>query len=121
MYLTKFHPVSNQGDWATWVLMSDRASGQPLDLSSLSFALAAVRQQGCDALTGSSSTGELTNPSTGYLQIFFPVARMQALPPGSYKVGLTMSNGAYTRQLILGLLPVVSGVVNMPGYGDDYS
>jgi hypothetical protein len=122
-FTAKFKPVSNQGDWSTWVHMFDRATGEDLDLSALAFQLAAVELSCGAALTGSSSTGELTVPSLGYLQIFFPVGRMQAMPPGSYRVGLTMANGVYTRQLILGLLPIVAGIVGLSSFSPqgDYS
>jgi hypothetical protein len=122
-FTAKFKPVSNQGDWSTWVHMFDRATGEDLDLSALAFQLAAVELSCGAALTGSSSTGELSVPSLGYLQIFFPVTRMQAMPPGSYRVGLTMANGVYTRQLILGLLPIVAGIVGLSSFSPqgDYS
>jgi hypothetical protein len=101
--------------------MTDRETGEDLDLSTLAFNLAAVELSCGVALVGSSSTGELTAPSLGYLQIFFPVGRMQAMPPGSYRVGLTMANGIYTRQLILGLLPIVAGIVGLSDFTlDDY-
>jgi hypothetical protein len=115
-FIAKFKPVSNQADWATTVYMWDKATGEALDLSSLDFHLAAVLLSGHVALTGSIGTGELTLPSLGYLQIFFPVTRMQALPPGSYRVGLVMANDTYTKQLILGDLPVLSGFVGLSTY-----
>jgi hypothetical protein len=124
MFTARFKPVSNQGDWATWIRLNNRADGTPIDLSAVSATLAAQLLSGArcaNFLTGSTASGELTNPSLGILQVFFPVATMQALSPGSYRVGLTITNGIFTKQLILGLLPIVAGVVNFSSVQGDYS
>jgi hypothetical protein len=47
---------------------------------------------------------------------------MQALAPGSYDVGLTVTNGLNTAQILLGRLPIVNGIVGQSaGTTGDYS
>jgi hypothetical protein len=117
MFQARFKPVTNQSDWATSIQFNDKATGTPIDITGddmpNSFALAVqlVGDGNMPALTGSTATGELTLPSLGILQIFFPAARMQALTPGSYDVGLTVTNGVNTAQILLGRLPLVNGIV----------
>ena len=117
MIQARFKPVTNQSDWATSIQFNDKATGTPIDITGddmpLSFALALqlVGERNMPALTGGTATGELTLPSLGILQIFFPAARMQALAPGSYDIGLTVTNGVNTVQILLGRLPIVDGIV----------
>jgi hypothetical protein len=117
MFQARFKPVTNQSDWATSIQFNDKATGMPIDITGddmpNSFALAVqlVGDGNMPALTGSTATGELTLPSLGILQIFFPAARMQVLTPGSYDVGLTVTNGVNTAQILLGRLPLVNGIV----------
>jgi hypothetical protein len=128
MFQARFKPVTNQSDWATSIQFNDKASGTPIDITgddvpnSFSLALALVGDANNAALTGSTTTGELTLPSLGILQIFFPAARIQALAPGSYDVGLTVTNGVNTAQILLGRLPIVNGIVGQSvGANWDYS
>jgi hypothetical protein len=117
MFQARFRPVSNQSDWATPMQFNDKASGTPIDITgedvpnSFVLALQLAGASNGPALTGSTATGELTLPSLGILQVFFPAARMQALAPGSYDVGLTVTNGINTAQILLGRLPIVNGIV----------
>ena len=128
MFQARFKPVTNQSDWATSIQFNDKATGTPIDITgddvplSFNLALKPVGEGNAAALTGSTATGELTLPSLGILQIFFPAARMQALTPGSYDVGLTVTNGLNTAQILLGRLPIVNGIVGQTaGATGDYS
>ncbi len=115
MFNARFKPVSNQADWATALVFNDRATGTPVDLTGLSFSLAAqlLGQQNAPTLIGGTSTGELTNPSLGVLQVYFPASRMIGLTPGSYQVGMTVfqASSGFTVQVLLGVLPVIAGLV----------
>jgi hypothetical protein len=115
MFNARFKPVSNQADWSTALYFNDRALGTPVDLTGLSFTLAAqlLGQPNAPTLSGSTATGELTSPSLGVLQVYFPAARMMSLTPGSYQVGMTVFQPAsgFTVQVLLGILPVIAGLV----------
>jgi hypothetical protein len=113
MFKARFKPVSNQADWASAITFNDRTTGLPIDLSDLTFSVAAqlLNQQNSPTLVGSTDTGELTNPTTGVLQLYFPASRMQGLTPGSYQVGMTVNQASSGRtvQVLLGILPVLAG------------
>jgi len=115
MFNARFKPVSNQADWATNITFADRATGAPIDLSGLSFTLAAqlLGQPNAPTLIGSTGTGEITSPSLGVLQVYFPASRMKGLTPGSYRVGMTVfqPSSGFTVQAMIGLLPVIPGLV----------
>lgn len=49
---------------------------------------------------------------TGMLQVRIPAASMQRLRSRTYDVGMIMFDGQDTRELILGKLPVIAGVVH---------
>jgi hypothetical protein len=129
MFQARFKPISNQSDWSTAIQFNDKASGTPVDITgggspANSFTLALQLAGTCNApaLQGSTATGELTTPSLGILLIYFPVGRMQSLTPGSYRVGLTVTNAIFTTEIFLGLLPVVNGIVGQSaGPNWDYS
>ncbi|SDR10178.1 hypothetical protein SAMN05519103_00747 [Rhizobiales bacterium GAS113] len=124
MITARFKPISNQSDWSTTILFNDKASDTPIDFTGLTWTLQLQLQGDINnvALLGSTATGELTNPSLGILQVYFPVTRMKALTAGSYRLGLTVTNGIYTTQVMLGLVPIVPGIVGQtPGPNWDYS
>lgn len=134
MFHAKLKETSNQSDWSMPISFMDRASGSLIDLTGDTFQLAvtpvgpppdASRRGWYDRgygygpawsprapiLVGSTATRELQIIGLGMLLVYFPVTRMQSLPPGMYKVGITVSNGALTAQLLLGYLPVRDGIV----------
>jgi hypothetical protein len=128
----KLKETSNQSDWSMPVQFIDRTTGNLVDLtgSSVQIAVAAttpppdVNYRGWygygtgapnigrrPVLVGSTDTGEVTIAGPGMLMVYFPVTRMQSLPAGMYKVGMTLANAGLTVQLFIGYLPVRDGVV----------
>lgn len=127
MFGTRFKPVSNQADWQSIVQMTDKATGALLDLTGGSTPLiwtVEARLQNERPLrpwltaASNDGSGYLTVLGLGLLQIWFPVAVMQAMEPGSYNVTLIVTNGVYTRQIWLGLLPVSGRKISI---GQGYS
>src|ERR1700738_3898149 len=112
MINARFKPISNQSDWSTACVINDRATGTPIDLTNIvtiTLAVQMINQPNNPILTGSLTTGEITKPSLGIIQIYFPATRMQALTPGSYQVGMILADAVpRTVELFLGLLPVVA-------------
>ena len=127
MFAARFKPVSNQADWQSLIQITDKATGALLDLTGgttpLTWTIEA-RLQGerwlrpwLKAATGDGS-GYLSVAGLGLLQILFPVTVMQGLEIGSYEMFLGVTNGTLTRQIYLGLLPVVGKHTRLaPGYG----
>lgn len=130
MFTARLRAITNKADWSTAIQINDKATGTPVDLTGDSFSLALRLRQGNSGqnawpnsasyydwsasapdLTGSTATGEITNPSVGILQVYFPVGRIQSLRPGTYDLGLTVTNGVFTMQVAIGTLPIVDGFV----------
>jgi hypothetical protein len=133
MYIARFKPISNQSDWRTAILFNDRATGTPIDMTGISFTMQIsligryynLQNSAGSTMTLSTATGELTNPSLGILQIIVLIGRMQGMMPGTYDVGLQMTNNVITVQTLLGKLPIVNGIIGSGTatnpWGDDYA
>lgn len=129
MYQVNFPQVSNSADWIGQVALVDDDTGEAFDTTGWSITLQVWRQtnrgQGTGAynwaavqsinlpiLEASTSNGKLTTPETGVIQwTFRATADMNAIPAGFYEVGMIMSKSPDTVQILIGLLPVVNGVV----------
>lgn len=122
MFQTRFKPVSNQADWDTLIQMTDRATGELLDLTGgakpLTWTVEA-RLQGKRYLrpwlsaASNDGSGYLTIQGPGLLRIWFPVAIMGSMEPGSYRMTLIVTDQTLTRQIALGLLPVVGREISI--------
>lgn len=122
---------SNRADWTGWLRITAADDGVEIDLSPLTIRLQ-VRMQpypmpgygygygydswgpraGGPVLSGSTDNGELTTPADGILQWHFPAARMSALCPGLYGVGILLEDAdGYRRQLFIGTVAIIEGGV----------
>lgn len=122
---------SNRADWTGWLRITAADDGVEIDLSPLTIRLQ-VRMQpypmpgygygygydtwgprtGGPILSGGTDSGELTVPAAGILQWNFPAARMNALGPGLYDVGMLVEDASGNKQqLIIGTLAVYEGGV----------
>lgn len=127
MFNFRTKPVSNQADWLMFIQMTDKNTGELLDLTGgdvpLTWTIEA-RLQGdrwlrpyLQASTGDGS-GCLYVAALGVLGVFFPAAIMEGVELGSYDLFLGVTNGVYTRQVSLGLMPVTGKHISIaPGYG----
>lgn len=122
MFNTRLKPVSNQGDWLCFIQMTDKDSGALLDLTGgstpLSWTLEARLQGGRPSrafirISTADASGQLYVAALGVLGIWVPVGNMQTLEVGSYQIFLGVTNGAFTRQISLGLLPIIGKPVNI--------
>lgn len=122
MFSARFRPVSNLADWETLIQMTDRATGDLLDLTGgtkpLTWSIVAKLQgkrylrPWLTAATNDGS-GYLTVIGPGLLRIWFPVAVMGAMEPGSYHVTLVVTDQTLTRQIWVGLLPVIGNELSI--------
>jgi hypothetical protein len=72
-----------------------------------------IREQGCTSALLSATNGagvELIEDDLTY-QVTFTETQMRTLCAGTYDVGVTMERDGITRQVIIGTLPVMDGVV----------
>lgn len=122
MFGAKFRPVSNLADWETICQLTDRATGELLDLTGgakpLTWTIVAKLQNERYLrpwLTAASNDGSgyLTIIGPGLLRIWFPAAVMGSMQPGSYQVTLVVTDGTLTRQIWIGLLPVIGNEISI--------
>ena len=130
MYQVTFTPQSNRASWVFIGLVTD-LDNNPIDLTGCSMVFQAQPpRQGsgghdypgtsgyygdeCSGtLSASTDNGKITFVDIGKFQWFFTLQDMQALRPGTYQTGLTLTNndGTQTVQFSVGPLPIVDGVV----------
>ncbi|TVR08167.1 MAG: hypothetical protein EA385_10635 [Salinarimonadaceae bacterium] len=105
-------PQSTAGDFHRTLSVRDVTTGEPYDLASVTAIAFSLRLSGHEQLRASLATGEITidgDPVTGRIAISLPVSRLRHLRSGAYSVGVALSDGSETVQLLLGTLPIVEG------------
>lgn len=127
-----FAQVTNRESWSQLLGLDDEDTGEPLDLTSLTFTCEVRRERtsgnwsntystnysdvGTDDFSGPIITlslgSGLTVIDTGKLQVSFTLEQMRTLYPDTYSIALICSNGVDTRQIFLGTLPVLFGGVS---------
>ena len=122
MYQGTLPPVSNQADWNFVRAVVDADTDAPLDLTGAAVVLE-VRAQpaarsraspvgfGAAVLCATNANGKVTFPAAGVFQAAFGRAEMRALAAGDYDVGCIITLNGTILQLIIGVLPVLDGVV----------
>lgn len=114
MYEAVFEPISNRADWVQLVELIDGETDEIVtDLSGISVVLE-VRDRECRTprLIASTENGKVTDLGGGILQWFFPRSEMTALCSGSYEIGVTLARDGITSQYIIGVLPILDGIVS---------
>lgn len=110
-------PVTNSEDWYEVFEAYDEDADGPFDFTgwSLSMTLRSQSDSGRGAsLLTASDAAEISFPAgraSGQFTLTVPQSTMSRLRVGTYPVGVVMEKDGEKFQLILGLLPVVDGVV----------
>lgn len=104
--------TTNAEDWVATVAVTDEDGG--FDLSSYAISLRVTDARGAEVLAGSTADGTIVigNDADDVPSLFtwtFRAASMAGLRPGAYTVGVRISDGENTNQIILGQLPVLDG------------
>jgi hypothetical protein len=105
-------PTSTQEDCKIVVAAEDVTTGAAYDISAAAI-VCEVRDQQTRAIVLSATTtnGGVTLPDHFTFQVWFTRAQMQGLNVGQYDIGAAVTLNGETRQVILGTLPVLDGVV----------
>lgn len=126
-----FPAITNRESWTQTMSINDADTGDPVDLSAVTFQLEVRRFRhghgGGGYGTSYSAVGEydggggpvitaslgdgITVIDLGVFQVYLPESKIRSLPPDTYSVACTISDGDDTRQLFLGRLPVLAGMV----------
>ncbi len=114
MYQGIFDPVSNRADWVGTIQLINEDTGSIItDLTGLEVNME-VRRQGehCSPrLTATLDNGKFTNQGGGVLEWRFEATEMRSICADTYDVGITMSRDGYVEQELIGIVPIIDGVV----------
>ena len=106
--------------------MTDKTSGELIDLSGgatpITWTLKArligkVKPGYAQINIDNAGLGGITLQGPGVMAIYVPASVMATLQTGSYQVYLIATNGTFTRQIYIGLLPVIGDPIYV---GADY-
>ena len=108
----KLDPTSNREGWSLTVEIDDE-NNNPIDLTGASITVN-IRDPRYRAivLCGSTANGAVTILSTGVFQVSFTAAQFRPFRPDTYEVGVVLVQNRVTVQLVIGLLPVVDGIMS---------
>lgn len=114
MYDAQFSPVSNRADWhMPFEIINDDTGLAITDFSDVSVILEVRKRDYYDrAITASTANGKIVDLGTGVLEMRIPRSEMTSVCPGTYEIGVTIERDDFTSQYLIGLLPIVDGIVN---------
>lgn len=112
MFLGTLDPATTRADWELIVAFADADTGELLDLAGAAVLVELRdRASGGVTLSGSSANGKVLFPDTGTIRIAVPAAEMRSLAADVYDIGGVLTLNGVTLQFVIGLLPVLDGVV----------
>lgn len=112
MYRGQVAEVSNREDVELFYQLMDEDTDELIDLSTVTAIVASVRDNECERINLSLETGEITLVETDTMRVFISETSMAGLCPGTYQIGITVTNAGFTPQLIAGSMAVVNGIVS---------
>ena len=112
MYDISFAPLSNRASWEFLAELVDEA-GDPIDVTGCSIEFQIADRHGWKRLLATTGNGKIVHVDVGKVRWNFTVDDMRCLEPDTYQTGFTVTNddGTQARQLSVGPLPIVDGVV----------
>ncbi len=105
-------PISNKTGWLADFELDDADAGGPIDLTGASIVVEARDPfRGMIVLSATTTNGWITITDTGVFRVNVPPSETQKVCAGTYEVGATITLNGESRQLIIGTLPIMDGVV----------
>src|SRR4051794_32552835 len=104
--------ASNRAGWVQIIEIQDEDTGDAIDISGASI-IVEVRDPISRYIVISATTdnGSVTIVDTGVFQISVDPSVMRCIQAKAYEIGATITINGETRQLIVGTLPIVDGIV----------
>lgn len=114
MYQANFEPVSNRADWAQpFEIVDDDTNTIITDLTGVSVVVEVREVGSCyPRLSASIDNGKITDQSNGILEWLFPRSEMAGLCANTYEIGVTIERDDFTTQYLIGIVPIVDGIVS---------
>ncbi len=111
-YVGALDPISNKTGWLADFELDDAGTGAALDLAGASIVME-VRDPatGCIVLSATTGNGKIIIVDTGVFRVNVPASETQTVRAGTYEVGAALTLNGESRQLIIGTLPVLDGIV----------
>ncbi len=111
-FVGSLDPISNKTGWLADVELDDADAGGPIDFAGASIVVEARDPfSGTVVLSATTSNGKVTITDTGVFRVNVPPSETRFVHAGTYEVGATITLNGESRQLIIGTLPVMDGVV----------
>lgn len=117
MYTGSLDPFSNRADWKARYRVIDSETWEDVDLTGCTVVLGVYDENKCQRLTGSNASGgviTLEEYTTGVFSIIswsFEFGTVRNICPGTYSVGVTISNDDQKMQFIIGSVACLDGNV----------
>jgi hypothetical protein len=113
MFLGTFDPASTRADWTCVVSLVDNDTDEPLDIGGASIVVEVRdRLSGSTVLSLNTANAGVSMIDTGTFQIDVPATSMRTLRSDTYEIGGTYTINGATRQFVIGLLPILDGIVS---------
>jgi hypothetical protein len=103
---------SNKADWAFDITATDADTGLAIDFTGALVTLTVKDENDCQRLTATIGSG-ITQPVGTTLEVLFSASQMEALCPGSYKIGAVYSLNGEINQLFQGTVSIYDGVAQI--------
>lgn len=113
MYIGQLEAVTNREDWIDQAQVTDGDTGTLVDLSAATIAMDVRDQKSkCRVLTATLANSKISLVSTGIFEWTFTAADMHGICAGTYDVGITVEIADVTKQLFVGTVSIVDGVMD---------
>ncbi len=106
MLLGSVHTASNRSDFHLVYDLSSVDDDTPVDLTGAVLTVTIRDEAGCERITVSTSTGDVTTPDDGTIYVLVPVATFSALKAGRYTVSVVMTRDGLTEELARNYLTI---------------
>ena len=113
MYLANFGQISNRETWSQTIQVVDE-DGNDADISDATISVAVRNRKSFpnQAQDLEASVGDGVTVSSPNFTFQFEESDMDALDPGTYDVGITITISSFTTQLLKGTVHIVDGIVD---------
>jgi hypothetical protein len=113
MYQGTLDPVSNRADWYGTLQMKNADTGEVItDLTGVGLKVEVTKDRCGPYLTATVDNGKVINQGGGVLQWHFTASEMARMCADTYAIGITMTRDGIIEQELIGVLPIIDGVVS---------
>jgi hypothetical protein len=101
--------ISNQADWLDSHYVYDEDTNDPIDLTGATITLKVASHPSNVLLTVSTTSGEITIPTTGYFTWSIPATSMTTFCAGTYRAQINIERDGEKLAFFLGTITIEEG------------